>query len=118
MTGRAQTIVVGFNGSEAARRALDRAVNLVGYGTSLAVVNVESLYAGSNGREVLDEARMRLNSRQLAASTFRRVGEPAAELIEAAKELSADLLVVGEGSNALVSTKLVHEAPCDVLVVR
>ena len=55
------------------------------------------------------------------------VGVPCAEvIIEAAKQANADLIVVGtHGHGAAkrlvlgsVSTKLAHEAPCDVLVVR
>jgi nucleotide-binding universal stress UspA family protein len=118
MTRRAQSIVVGYDGSEGAKRALDRAADLAGYGTSLVVVNVAALHAHSNGRDLLDEASVRLNSRLLVARTFKRVGDPAVELIQAAKEFRADLLVVGEGRNTRISIKLVHEAPCDVLVVR
>lgn len=119
MAGRAQTIVVGFDGSGAAQRALDRAADLVGYGTTLAVVNVVPPSGRSNG--VLDEARLRLSLRHLAARTFERVGDPAAELIEAAHWLRADFLVIGDSvrpSDGSVRARLIHEAPCDVLVVR
>lgn len=119
MAGRAQTIVVSFDGSDGAKRALDRAADLVGYGTRLAVVNVVPPSGHSNG--VLDEARLRLSLRHLTARTFERGGDPAAELIEAAHWLRADLLVIGDGerpSDGCVRTRLIHEAPCDVLVVR
>jgi nucleotide-binding universal stress UspA family protein len=119
MPGRAQTIVVSFDGSDGAKRALDRAADLVGYGTRLAVVNVVPPSGHSNG--VLDEARLRLSVRHLAALTFERVGNPVAELIEAVHWLRAALLVIGDGeapSNGSVRTRLIHEAPCDVLVVR
>jgi nucleotide-binding universal stress UspA family protein len=53
-------------------------------------------------------------------------GDPADVLVEEAKEAGADLIVVGSrGQNPVaravlgsVSAKVVHEAPCDVLVVR
>jgi nucleotide-binding universal stress UspA family protein len=121
MTGRAQTIVVGFDGSDGAKRALERAADLVGYGTSLAVVNVVPPSWQSNGHQLLDEARIRLNARYLTARTLERVGDPTAELLEAARELHADLLVIGDGKKPFdgsVGARLIHEAPCDVLVVR
>ena len=53
------------------------------------------------------------------------MGKPANELISLAAEAKADLIVVGNGKTALerlilgsVSTQLVHNAPCDVLVAR
>jgi nucleotide-binding universal stress UspA family protein len=121
MSGRAQTIVVGFDGSEGAKRALDRAADLVGYGTNLAVVHVVAPAGRSSGHRSLAEARTRLNSRLLAARALERTGDPAAELIRTARELHADLLVIGNGKNSSersVSARLIDEAPCDVLVVR
>lgn len=117
MTGRARTILVGFDGSEGARRALDRAAELVGYGTSLSVVHVVPS-GHANGSLSLEEARRRLNDRLLSARTLERVGDPADELIRAAQELRADLLVIGDSRDGSVRRRLVHDAPCDVLVVR
>ena len=61
----------------------------------------------------------------MAASYLQPVGEPAAELVDAARELDADLVVLGRRSRSLrravlgsVSAKVVRNAPCDVLVVR
>jgi nucleotide-binding universal stress UspA family protein len=118
MAGRAQTIVVGYDGSEGARRALDRAADLVGYGTDLAVVSVTATSGHPDGRQPLDEARTRLHARQLAARSIERAGDPAAELVAAARTLNADLLIVGAGQNGSVRTQLAREAPCDVLLVR
>jgi nucleotide-binding universal stress UspA family protein len=119
MAGRAQTIVVGYDGSEGARRALDRAADLTGYGTSLAVVHVVPPSGTANGHHLV-EARLRLNDRLLSAYTVERFGDPAEELTQAALELRADLLVVGDGEvgSRSVGARLVHEAPCDVLVVK
>jgi nucleotide-binding universal stress UspA family protein len=55
-----------------------------------------------------------------------RAGDPAGEIIKAAKSFHADLLVVGaKGLGAVrrfllgsVSTKLIHHSPCSILVVR
>lgn len=55
-----------------------------------------------------------------------RSGSPANEIVKAATELAADLVVVGSGSRGLSDTVLLgstaqrvqHSAPCPVLVVR
>jgi nucleotide-binding universal stress UspA family protein len=124
MAARAQSILVGFDGSDAACRALDAAVRLVGYGSTLAVVSV-----GREGRPVprrpLAEARDRLLAKQVQASYLEQVGDPAEQLVETARELDVDLVVVGRRRSSLqrlvlgsVSAKVVRRAPCDVLVVR
>lgn len=126
MAARAKSIVVGYDGSEAARRALDRAADLVdGYGSTLAVVSVADRDADLTER-LLGEARERLFARQVSARYLDPVGEPADTLVETAGELGADLLVVGRRDhNALrrlalgsVSSRVLHRASCDVLVVR
>jgi nucleotide-binding universal stress UspA family protein len=123
---RPSSLVVGYDGSESAKRALERAASLVGYGARLAVVHVA---ATANERErsgqLLAEAVDRLLPLRVFAQPIERIGEPAEELMQAVRERDADLLVVGNGKTALerfllgsVSTTLVHRAPCDVLVVR
>ncbi len=124
MSAQPRKILVAYDDSDAARRALDRAADLTGYGSTLTVVSV----ARDGGRYQagpLDSARERLVRRQVAATYLQPVGEPAAELIDAARELDADLVVLGRRSRSLrrvvlgsVSAKVVRNAPCDVLVVR
>ena len=116
--------MIAFDDSDAARRALDRAADLAGYGSTLTVVSV----APDGGRYQagpLDQAREQLVRRQVPATYLQPVGEPAAELVETARELDADLVVLGRRSRSLrrvvlgsVSAKVVRDAPCDVLVVR
>lgn len=123
MAEHARRIVVGYDDSEAARRALDRAAALAGYGSTLTVVNVTP---GPPDPEVLATARERLVRRLVGATYLQPVGEPAEEIVAAAKGLEADLVVVGRrNGNPLrrfllgsVSAKVVRNAPCDVLVVR
>lgn len=126
MAARARNIVVGYDGSEAARRALDRAADLVhGYGSTLAVVSVADRDSSATER-LLEDARDRLLARQVSAQYLDPVGEPADTLVETAGRLGADLLVVGRRDhNALqrlvlgsVSSRVLHRAFCDVLVVR
>ena len=127
MAARAKSIVVGYDGSEAARRALDRAADLVdGYGSTLAVVTVTGRDEDDATTATLDDARERLLARHVTASYVEQVGEPADRLVEAATSRGADLLVVGRRDQGAlerlvlgsVSTKVLHGAPCDVLVVR
>jgi nucleotide-binding universal stress UspA family protein len=136
-SGRSK-IVVGYDGSESARRALDSAAALAGDQTLLVVVSATEPYPRSGitipanldraelrrRRHHLDDARMFLSDRGLRVETLQLRGDPAAALVEAAAD--ADLAVVGSrrltrlqrlvlGS---VSSKVVHNAACDVLVVR
>jgi nucleotide-binding universal stress UspA family protein len=134
----ASRIVVGYDGSEAARRALDRAADLAGYGTTVTVVSVApSVYAQgfepvadpddtARARSLLAEARDRLVLRHVPVHTEHAIGEAAAMIVQAADDLGADLIVVGtRNGNALqravlgsTSTKVLHDAHCDVMVVR
>jgi nucleotide-binding universal stress UspA family protein len=121
MAAHARRIIVGFDGSDAARRALDAAADLVGYGSTLSVVSVQN--GEQNG--VMREAREQLQRRQVEARYHEPIGEPAEQLVETARELEADLLVVGRrnrtplrGLLGSVSSRVVRRAHCDVLVVR
>ena len=124
MAAQPRKIMVAYDDSDAARRALDRAADLAGYGSTLTVVSV----AADGGRYQpgpLDHAREQLVRRQVTATYLQPVGEPAAELVEAARELDADLVILGRRSRSLrrlvlgsVSARVVRQAPCDVLVVR
>jgi nucleotide-binding universal stress UspA family protein len=114
--------MVGYDGSDASRRALDAAANLVGYGSTLSIVTVKN---GDVGSWVTGDAHARLLDRHVEARYHETTGEPAEQLVEKATELGADLVVVGRRSrNPLrallgsVSSRVVHGAPCDVLVVR
>ncbi len=65
-------------------------------------------------------------SRGVAVGIEACVGQPAAALVELAARIGADLVVIGDsGRSALsrallgsVAARLVHEAPCSVLVAR
>jgi nucleotide-binding universal stress UspA family protein len=131
-------IVVGFDGSEPAKRALQRAADLVGDEGRIVVVAAAEAHArtgietGSHldpseiqqRRGDLEEAQRILSERGIGAEPVEAQGDPGAVIVEAAKD--ADLIVVGSrGLNPLqrlllgsVSSKVVHRAACDVLVVR
>jgi nucleotide-binding universal stress UspA family protein len=110
MAAQPRRIVVGIDGSAAARRALEIAADLTGYGSTLTVVAVAT-EAGTD-RAALEEARDSLLRRHVTATYVQVVGDPAQELAAAAREREADLVVVG-GNGAAV----LRAASCDVLVV-
>jgi nucleotide-binding universal stress UspA family protein len=110
MAARSRRIVVGYDGSESSRRALDAAADLVGYGSTLSVVTVRN---GEPAAEVVKEARARLHARHVEAQYHETAGEWDEQLLEKASELGADLVVVGQRDRNLVG-----RARCDVLVVR
>ena len=124
MAAQPRRIVVGFDGTEGARRALDAAVEIMGYGSRLTVVTV-----GRDGdrraRDVLATAHDALLARLVTAEYVQRIGDAAKELVAAATELHADLVIVGrrggeetlQGEPGSVSADVVRNAPCDVLVV-
>lgn len=128
-------ILVGFDGSNASRRALVHAAELVGRGGNLDVINVigsqpvsarvGSLVDGEkkHQQKVLHEAKALLDERDVRMTPVRAVGDPTSEIRSAAEESGAGVIVVGRGSglrrliDGSVSARLVRRAPCDVLVV-
>ena len=136
-----ERIVVGFDGSEHARKALARAADIAN-GATVAVVsaaNVQRLLRDPAGgvepvdpadaaerEKALAEAREYLEGRGIQGVYVSGVGNPADVIVQEAEESGADLIVIGtRGLTAArraimgsVSTNVVHHAPCDVLVVR
>ena len=131
-------IVVGFDGSDHARKALARAADIAN-GATVAVVSaahVEGFLGGGVSpidpaeaearTKALAEAREYLEGRGVKGEYIEGNGNPADVLVEEAKESGADLIVVGtRGRNAArrlalgsVSTNVVQHATVDVLVVR
>jgi len=125
MPARPRNILVCYDGSDIARRALDAAVGLMGYGSLLAVATVVP-EGSSSANLILSEARERLLQQHVTATYVPLLGEPADELVDAARELGSDLVVVGSRSHngtgketlGSVVADVVRCAPCDVLVVR
>lgn len=74
----------------------------------------------------LAEATALLAESGIDARSAAPVGDAAAEIVRVAEESGADLIVLGaRGLNPVkrlvlgsVSTKVLHQAPCDVLVVK
>jgi nucleotide-binding universal stress UspA family protein len=129
-------ILVGFDGSDASKRALAHAAELVGRGGKLDVINVigsqpvsarvGSLLDGERHRQqkMLHEAQTLLGEWEVRMTPHKAVGDPTSEIRAAAEESGIGVIVVGRGSglrrliDGSVSGRLVRRAPCDVLVVR
>jgi nucleotide-binding universal stress UspA family protein len=114
-------IVVGYDGSEGAQRALDRAADLAqAFGSELIVASVitpvdlvpvgetvtmplaplvapaiDPELEAERWQEIADEARRRLGERGLTAEIVSPVGDAANEIVDVAEERDADLIVVG-----------------------
>ena len=128
-------ILVGFDGSDASKRALVHAAEIVGRGGSLDVINVigsqpvsarvGSLVDGERRRQskVLHQAKALLGEWDVRMTPHKAVGDPTSEIRAAAEESGVGVIVVGRGSglrrliDGSVSARLVRRAPCDVLVV-
>jgi nucleotide-binding universal stress UspA family protein len=125
MVVQPRRILVAFDGSEQAWRALDVAARMTGYGSTLTVVSVGRDGNGSV-RALLEQAHERLLGHQITATYVERQGAPAAELVAAAGELGSDLVVIGrraggdtdESLPGSVSAAVLRDASCDVLVIR
>lgn len=131
------TIVVGYDGSDAARRGLARVRQLAARQLTVLVVAVEpDVRSAGLGSELtghtiatgrlLEEARDLLGGEEaVTIETRAAVGDPAAVLIETARDSGAELLIVGRRGGDFVartllgsvSQRVVQNAPCDVLVV-
>jgi nucleotide-binding universal stress UspA family protein len=131
------TLVVGYDGSDGSRRALARVSELAidyralvivavapeirsaGMGVDLAGAPVDTERLLGEARELLDGCEGGAIQRRAA------VGDPAIVLTDIAREVDAQLVIVGRRGGDFVTRTLlgsvaervVQAAPCDVLVV-
>jgi nucleotide-binding universal stress UspA family protein len=134
-----ETIVVAMDGSEQSNRAADLAAGLAKEsGGRILAVHVKELMAGRaagpihvNENEIVAEIRDRvkqLNADGIKAElqvTSTMTGGPAHVIADAAEKEAADIIVTGtRGHTAIagvvlgsVAQRLLHLAPCPVLVV-
>ncbi len=87
----------------------------------------EVLTAGkAHATQVLEDAKRFLKSKGYKSSTISRVGDPANEILDYAKAISADMIVMGNrGLGAFsktllgsVSSKVIAHAKCSVLIIK
>jgi nucleotide-binding universal stress UspA family protein len=132
-------VVFAYDGSPFARRALAYAGRLGPELEATVIVVSPVLLEGprteqstepgrdaEGGRRDLEEAQRALSELGVEAEAVHTFGNPAAEILNAAEERGADLIVVGQrGRSAIarfvdgsVTDRVVRHAGCDVLVVR
>jgi nucleotide-binding universal stress UspA family protein len=135
-----KTILVGYDETEPAKRALDRAAELAqAFGSKLIVTSVApvmvSIGRGSGAVDPtdtpaehaaeLERARTKLEGKGFDVEVQTAIGEPADTIVQIAEERHADLIVVGTREpNILerllgqsVSGSVSRQAHCDVLIV-
>ena len=128
-------IVVGYDGSASATRALDRAAGIAGPGGQVIVVSVCRSAGDAEGGApapraddpgaLLEAARLYLAGR-VAVDLREATGDVAEALASIAHEAGAGLIVVGaQGADFVARTllgsvaqRLIQRAPGDVLIVR
>jgi len=132
-----KTIVIGFDETEPANRALERAAELAqAFSAKLIVTSVAPVLVGRSGRvdvvdspedhrQELKHAATFLAERGLEAEYDLALADPADHIVRLAEAREADLIVVGTRELNLiqrllgmsVSDRVERKAHCDVLVV-
>lgn len=132
-----QTIVIGYDDTEPAERALERALTLAkAFGARLVVTSVAPVLVGRAGgldpadppeahHAQLENARAAVGQAGLDADFVTAVGHPADAIVRLAEERGADLIVVGTRDPGFaerllggsVSAAVGRKANCDVLIV-
>jgi nucleotide-binding universal stress UspA family protein len=135
-----KTIVLGYDGSDASARALERTGDIAtAFGSSVIVTSVAgtmggAVHAGGAGdptdppathEALLSEATQKLSGRGVQAESVLASGSAAEAIVELADEKGADLIVVGTREPGFFERLLGHSvsgsvqrhAHCDVLIV-
>jgi nucleotide-binding universal stress UspA family protein len=132
--------LVGYDGSDSAKTALQRAATMTSDGDTLGVISVAPIVAGgprSGGPFVagdgpaehhatLTEAVAFLADRGIEPRTIEAIGDPGSAICEAAERDGYSMIVVGSrNQNGMqrvllgsVSDRVAHHATCDVLIVK
>jgi nucleotide-binding universal stress UspA family protein len=129
----APALIVAYDGSAEARRALDHAAALAGPGGEVTVINVVPAQAVSSRLEPLDdtkrarqraqlqEARALLDRKGLRVRTVAAAGDPFYEISALARNRGQAVVIVGRRRHLLpgrsLTSRLVRNAGCDVLIV-
>jgi nucleotide-binding universal stress UspA family protein len=122
-TQQAWRILVAYDGSPSARRALDRAASLHSGGSDLGRIHVDDHGQEPDGH--LEEARRLLAARGIDAELIGAAGSPAHAICVTAERDGYDMIVVGRRNLrdagllllGSVSARVVAGAACDVVVV-
>ena len=135
-----KSIVLGYDDTETAKRALERTAELAkAYKARVLVVSVSPVLVGAGHgigpvdpveppelhREQLETAKAELARQGIDAAAQLAIGDPADSILDVAEREDADLIVVGSGHASFlaevfgtsVSGSVQRRAHCDVLVV-
>jgi nucleotide-binding universal stress UspA family protein len=136
-------LLVGYDGSPGSRAALATALRLAReaggrvtavtvqhhlprYGATIGEVDEERLVEQAAARRLASEVQAEADEHQMAATFRVVVGHPAHELVEAARQVGADLVVLGHSGHSAIwgallgatTERVSRHAPCSVLIVR
>lgn len=137
-----QRILLAYDGSEPARRALERSAEVMAAGAAdLHVVAVGRVPEYAETQDEVNEAREQaeafygkhleealafLEARGVAATAHVAYGKPSEQVLRLADEIHADLVILGAHAHSSLrrrflggtADKVVDDAGCSVLVVR
>lgn len=124
-----RTILLATDGSESAGGALESAISLAKTtGSTLSILSVDDSLTGSSPQlQMASQLAAKEAGRQdVPATPLNRFGTAAREIVEVAREVDADLIVVGtHGRSAAaaavlgsVAAGVVAKADCPVMVVK
>jgi len=136
-------LLVGYDGSPGSRQALRAALRLATgsggqvtavivqhhlprYGATVGEVDEERLVEAADARRLDNEIQAEAAERDLPVTVRVVTGHPSHELVQAAKDLDADLIVLGHSRHTTlpaallgaVTERVSRHAPCSVLIVR
>lgn len=135
-----KTIVVGYDGTEASERALERAGDIAAaFGSTVILTSISPVMTGAaHGggsvdptdppeahQSMLAAGKDKLAERGIRAETVLGMGDPAEAIVELAERRGADIIVVGTREPGFwerllghsVSASVQRRAHCDVLIV-
>lgn len=136
-------ILLGYDGSDGANRALDAGLELARvhqaelwavtveeglprFSATMDEVQEEKAFANEHAAKILAAARARAQDAGLELKTLKRPGHPAQTILQVAEEGKFDLLLLGHSGLSGVwakflgttAEKVSRHAPCSVLIVR
>jgi nucleotide-binding universal stress UspA family protein len=135
--------LVGYDGSPGSRAALAAALRLARdsggqvtavavqhhlprYGATVGEVDEERAVEAVQARRLANEVQAEAAEYGVVVTTHFAAGHPAQELVRAAKQVGADLIVLGHSGHSGIwgtflgttTEKVSRHAPCSVLIVR
>jgi nucleotide-binding universal stress UspA family protein len=132
-------ILIGFDGSERSKKALNRAMTLLGkYGEMIILAVIPSpndktfvdadayIFLKKKAKNLVDQTILDIGEHEFKIKGMVKEGDPASVIIDAANRLNVDLIVLGsKGQSELnqyligsVANKVVQYAAKPVMVVR